>query len=422
MPNGNVPPSSSTRDPRIDFVRGLAMVCVIVNHSKMSSLLSWFSYERFWIVTGAEVFVVLSGVVLGTVYGRRFNSRGWRPVVAGLSRRALLLYGAFVGVTLSVVLLSLCGVEVGALAREDGRLVAWILDPRRMDAAAWRDLFLMRSGPWTFEIVALYVWLVLAAVPCLVGLRFVGWQPVIAASWVVYLRYRLAPFPLTGAEFETVFPILAWQLLFVHGVAIGYHRDRISAWAAERRIPLAGGAALSIAFLAFALCNPWVDGPAWLHARIVSPDRFTELYARYFGLSELGIGRLVNLAVALPTGYMVLGRCWTLLRPIQAIVTTLGRRSLGAFVLHVYAILLLVHIPHADAVIVNTTLQLLTIVVIAVLLGTVYREPESRTATAPRRFECYKLAAVSVVQRSEILCDDRSDAGAHAIADRERAR
>ena len=381
MLKGSLPLSSSTRDPRIDFLRGLAMVCVIVNHSKMSSVLSWFSYERFWTVTGAEVFVVLSGVVLGMVYGRRFKNGGWRPVVAGLGRRALLLYAAFVGVTLSVVLLSACGVEVGALAREHDRLVAWTVDPRSMDLAAWRDLLLMRSGPWAFEIVALYVWLVAAAVPCLCGLRFVGWQPVLAASWVVYFRYRLAPFPLTGAEFETVFPILAWQLLFVHGIAIGYHRDRISAWMTRRRVPLAAGGGLSIAFLAFALCNPWVDGPAWLHAGIVSPDRFSELYARYFGLSELGIGRLVNLAVALPTGYALVGWCWSLLRPVQMLVVTLGRRSLGAFVLHVYGVLLLVHIPHADSVAVNTTLQLLTIVGIAALLGTLRRSRDSRGAT-----------------------------------------
>lgn len=373
--------SGSPRDARIDFLRGLAMVCVIVNHSKMSSFLSWFSYERFWTVTGAEVFVVLSGVVLGMVYGRRFASGGWRPVVAGLGRRAVLLYVAFVGVTLSVVLLSVCGVEVGALARDHDRLVAWVLDPGRMDAAAWRDLLLMRSGPWAFEIIALYVWLILAAVPCLFGLRFVGWQPVLAASWVIYARYRMAPFPLTGAEFETVFPILAWQLLFVHGIAIGYHRDRISAWTTERRVPLAATAGLSVAFLAFALCNPWVDGPAWLHAQIVSPDRFAELYARYFGLSELGIGRLVNLAVALPTGYALLGWCWTLLRPVQTVVVTLGRRSLGAFVLHVYGMLLLVHIPHVDGVVVNTTLQLLTIGAIAVLLGRVRRR-DIRPASA----------------------------------------
>src|SRR5581483_5556275 len=108
---------ASTRDLRIDCLRGLAMSCVIVNHSKMSSLLSWFSYERFWVVTAAEVFVVLSGIVLGMVYGRRLARDGWRRVAEGLGRRAILLYGAFVGVTVSLVILSFAGVDVGPVAR-----------------------------------------------------------------------------------------------------------------------------------------------------------------------------------------------------------------------------------------------------------------------------------------------------------------
>jgi hypothetical protein len=290
-----------------------------------------------------------------------------------------------VGVTLSVVLLAACGIEVGALAGGNDRLAVWILDPRSMDAAAWRDLLLMRSGPWPFEIVALYVWLVVAAVPCLFGLRVVGWPPVLVASWVVYLRYRMAPFPVTGAEFESVFPILAWQLLFVHGIAIGYHRDRLAAWMSNRRFPVIASGGVSAAFFVFALCNPWSDGPSWLHARIVSPDRFSELYTHYFGLSDLGWGRLVNLAVALPTFYAVLGWGWALVRPIQTMFVTLGQRSLGAFVLHVYTLLLLAHIPHADGLVINTMLQLLTMIVIATLLASTRRARPVQTAPAPER-------------------------------------
>ena len=55
--------SDDSRDLRSDWLRGLAMTCVIVNHSKLQSLLSWVSYERFWTVTAAEVFVVLSSTV-----------------------------------------------------------------------------------------------------------------------------------------------------------------------------------------------------------------------------------------------------------------------------------------------------------------------------------------------------------------------
>src|SRR5882757_695941 len=104
-----------TRDLRIDWLRGLVMTCVIIDHSKLSSLLTWFSYERFWTVTAAEVFVVLSGVVLGGVYGKKLKRDGWRTVAVGLGRRALLLYISYVAVTFSVVILGRVGVDVSSL-------------------------------------------------------------------------------------------------------------------------------------------------------------------------------------------------------------------------------------------------------------------------------------------------------------------
>jgi hypothetical protein len=371
-----------SRDLRVDWLRGLAMTCVIVNHSRMSSLLSWFSYERFWVVTAAEVFVVLSGLVLGMVYGKKLARDGWLVVVRGLGRRAVTLYVAFVSVTLSVLVISLAGIDVGSLTTWDDQAAAWFLDPRTMNAAAWRDVVLMRYGPWAFEIVGLYVWLVVAAVPCLFMLHVAGWRPVLAASWALYIWYHVAPHPLTTAEFESTFPILAWQLLFVHGVAIGCHRERLSAFVARNAkvLPIVGAGA-SAAFMVFALCNPWMNGPLWLQWDVVSPERFSDLYFRYFALAGLGIGRLLNLAVALPLGYAVLTWGWRFARPLGIVFVTLGQRSLGAFVLHVYGLLLLAHVPHFDDIWINTLLQLLLIVAIAALLHGVYGLRDSRRAT-----------------------------------------
>ena len=365
------------------------MTCVIVNHSKLTSILSWFSYERFWVVTAAEVFVVLSGVVLGMVYGRRLDRDGWFAVVRGLSRRALLLYVSFIAVTVSLLLISLTGVDVQSLAGGTDPVAEWFTDPRAMSAAAWRDLAFMRSGPWPFEIVGLYVWLVAAAVPCLLALRVAGWRPVLAVSWGIYIAYRIAPHPLTSAEFEDVFPIPAWQLLFVHGIAIGYFRDRLSAFIVERQkvLPIAAAAASAIFFL-FALCNPWAAGPSWMHWHVISPDRFTDIYGGYFGLSNLGVGRLVNLAVALPLGYGLLTWCWTLASRVQIVFVTLGQQSLGAFVLHVYALLLLQQVPHVDDFWSNSLLQVAIVLAIAATLKAIQRlsaSPRRVPVVAPQR-------------------------------------
>src|SRR6185503_20452063 len=170
---------------------------------------------------------------------------------------------------------------------------------------------------------------------------------------------------LTASEFELVFPILAWQLLFVHGITIGYHREDIATIAARspKALPIGIGCACAL-FMAFALSNPSVDGPAWLYWRVVSPDRFFALYDKYFSLSDLGIGRLLNLGVALPVGYALLAwqGIWNVAGRLQTLFVTLGQGSLGAFVLHVYGLLLLAHLPETETLWINTVMQVVLIV------------------------------------------------------------
>ena len=348
-----------SRDLRIDWLRGLAMTCVIIDHSKLSSLLSWFSYERFWTVTAAEVFVVLSGAVLGMVYGKKLRRGDWRGAIVGLGRRAATLYLIFVAVSISVEL-------------------------PHVGMAAVRDIALMRSGPWTFEIIGLYVWLVAAAVPCLLGLRYLGWIPLLSASWALYLFNRISPHALTSGQFEQTFPILAWQLLFVHGIVFGYHRQRIGALLERApRILAFVTTGVTVAFITFALCNPWTDGPQLLHWTWISEERFSELYYNWFNLENLGVGRLLNLAVGLPIGYAVLTACWRLAQPFARVFVTLGQQSLGAFVLHVYVIMLIAHSSTSDSLWTNTLVQITAILAIAVLLARLKKWPFRRDAVAP---------------------------------------
>ena len=361
--------ATGKRDVRIDWLRGLAMTCVIINHSKLSSLLSWFSYERLWVVTAAEVFVVLSGVVIGMVYGRRLARDGWRAVVSGLGRRAVFLYSIYVGVTVSLLAMAAMGVDVGSVAPSDPEAAAWFLAPGTMTASAWGDVLVMGAGPWAFEIIGLYVWLVAAAIPCLLMLRHAGWRPVLAASWVLYLWYRVDPHTVTLAGFESAFPLFAWQLLFVHGIAIGYHRNDVSAFVARMpSITPRVAVLITAGFTIFAFCNPWTTGPSWLHLSVVSPDVFSTLYARYFTLSDLRVGRLLNLSVALPVAYVMLTRYWVLARPLETVFVVLGQRSLGAFVLHVYGLVLLSHLPLPDDIWISTLAQVTLVCAIAALL------------------------------------------------------
>lgn len=358
------------RDVRIDFLRGVAMACVIVNHSKLSSVLSWFTYERFWVVTAAEVFVVLSGIVLGMVYGRKLAKSGWRAVVHGLGHRSALLYLTFVGVTVSIIALAALGVDVRSLAAPDGRSPSWFVAPETMDAAAWRDVLMMRVGPWAFEIIGMYVWLVAAALPCLFLLRYAGWRVLLLVSWSLYIWYRIEPHALTMGGFESAFPLLAWQLLFVHGMTIGYHRADVSAFAARLSpMVLRAAVVLTVGFAIFAFSNPWANGPEWLRLPILSSERFAYFYGHYFGLSDLRVGRLLNLAVGLPVCLAALSHLSGVTARFGHVFITLGRRSLGAFVLHTYGLLLLSQMRLPQGVIATTLVQVAFIAVIAALLS-----------------------------------------------------
>jgi OpgC protein len=155
---------------------------------------------------------------------------------------------------------------------------------------------------------------------------------------------------------------------------IGYHRNDIGAFFARMPSITPRLAVLVTAgFTIFAFCCPWSPGPSWLHLRVVSPERFTDLYDGYFSLSDLGIGRLLNLSIALPVAYLMLTRDWALTRSLEKVFVVLGQRSLGAFVLHVYGLLLLAHLPLADGIWVNTLAQVTLVCTIATLLDRTQR-------------------------------------------------
>ncbi|MEQ7737820.1 OpgC domain-containing protein, partial [Escherichia coli] len=61
----------SSRDSRVDLLRGLAIVFVVVNHLGMTSLFQILTQEAVGFVSGAELFVLFSGLVVGMVYGPR---------------------------------------------------------------------------------------------------------------------------------------------------------------------------------------------------------------------------------------------------------------------------------------------------------------------------------------------------------------
>src|SRR5687768_14981631 len=80
------------RDLRIDFVRGCAVVVMLIDHLGRPSLLHAVTGGDRVLTSAAEAFVVLAGLMVGRVYGDRVRATGLRAVVPALLRRAWVLY------------------------------------------------------------------------------------------------------------------------------------------------------------------------------------------------------------------------------------------------------------------------------------------------------------------------------------------
>jgi hypothetical protein len=170
-------------------------------------------------------------------------------------------------------------------------------------------------------------------------------------SWALYFvnYFALERIPgtatlrLTVAQFEQAFPVLAWQVLFVHGVALGYHRHSVLEFfgtAVGRALIICSIAATTM-LLWFSLNHPLDQLPDWARLTVIPPEQFHNVYQSYFLKYKLGPGRLLNIAVLFVTAFVLLTVFWRpLYRSMGWLFIPLGQESMYVFFVHVYMILL----------------------------------------------------------------------------------
>ena len=91
-----MPPSSpSTRDLRIDFFRGLALIFIFWDHIT-GSFFGYFTMRNLGFSDAAELFVFLSGVSAAIAYGKRLQRRGYVSTTMHILSRSWTLYIAHV--------------------------------------------------------------------------------------------------------------------------------------------------------------------------------------------------------------------------------------------------------------------------------------------------------------------------------------
>ena len=212
------------RDERIDFLRGLALLFIFVDHVP-DSLFSLVTLRAYAFADAAELFFFLSGFVAAMVYGRMAEKKGFFAAAKKIWRRTWVLYLAqmlLLAFVLAEVSLAAAGTGHGHY-HSDFRLDAFLSRP----GTAILHALLLRYQPAYLDILPVYV-VLLFVFPLVLLLLARNFWLVLLPSLALYLAvqvFALTPhtFPYGNGWF---FNPLAWQFLFVLGASLGHPQIR----------------------------------------------------------------------------------------------------------------------------------------------------------------------------------------------------
>jgi hypothetical protein len=315
------------RDLRLDLLRGFAVIAMVADHigGERSWLYAITGGDAF-LVSAAEVFVFISGLLMGIIYAGVVARQGLGAALMKGLQRTWSLYLMTVSLTLILMALS---AQLG---------LGW---GPGTPHAGWFELIIsvltLHRTFYLTDVLLLYTLLVFAAVPVLVLLVHARTTAVLAGSWSLWALWQLAPqhaqVPWSIAD-NSVFNFPAWQALFVTAMAIGYHRQRLEQHLARvsERVVLGISGAFVAAVIAAHV--------GFLLPSSVSPALVVE---QLFGKVDLRIGRLLVFAGFFTFALALVTLSWVpTRRALGWLLLPLGQDALGAYILHLFVVALAV--------------------------------------------------------------------------------
>lgn len=206
------------RDPRLDVLRGIALIMIFINHVP-GTVWELFTNRNFGFSDAAEGFVMMSGVAAGLAYSSGFISGD--PLVAArrIWRRGWTLYMVHILVTVLAVAIAGAFFKLGAPQLSSENLTNIIFeDPM----AFMLGITLLTHQLGYANILPMYASLLLVA-PVLLVIGVRRPKTLLVASIILWgfagqTRFNLPNYPVPGGWFFNPF---AWQLLFVIGLLTG---------------------------------------------------------------------------------------------------------------------------------------------------------------------------------------------------------
>ncbi|HMD66669.1 MAG TPA: OpgC domain-containing protein [Stellaceae bacterium] len=250
---------ASSRDLRIDFFRGLALIFIFIDHIP-ENILSYFTIQAIGFFDAAEVFIFISGYTAALVYGQTLVSQGPLYATARILGRAWQLYVAHI--FLFVIFVAEVSYTVttfnNPMYNDEMRVGDFLEEPHIAIVKA----LLLEFQPTFLDILPLYI-LLLAIFPAvLLGLR---WRPfiVLLPSLLLYLAVQATnvSVPAYPEGHVWYFNPLAWQFLFIAGAALGFNGGRRRRWSKPARaiLPLA----VVVVTVGFVIKLSWTIHGVW---------------------------------------------------------------------------------------------------------------------------------------------------------------
>ncbi len=317
------------RDLRIDFLRGLFVIAMIVDHVAGASWLYLVTGGNRFYTSAAEGFVFVSGLVAGLVYSRAIAREGMSVGLGRVLRRAGQLYLLTIGLTLIFAPIS----ELHKLP--------WALGWDLRDGLGFViSVITLHRTYYLVDVTLLYVLLLATSTIAFVLMAQGRTWVVLGASWLLWLVYQVLPdqadmpWPIAG---NNLFHFAAWQVLFFTGLVIGHHWDDLR----PRLARVNRGRVLDFSVFALVLVIAlyvFEDGVlARFTAGASDPAAArAALVADLTGKSDLRLGRLLVFALVFIVLFIVTTDFWPILRrALGWLVLPLGQRALYAYALHV---------------------------------------------------------------------------------------
>ncbi|MFT4013099.1 MAG: OpgC domain-containing protein [Paracoccus sp. (in: a-proteobacteria)] len=242
----------------LDMLRGYALVCIMLDHMPLSVLRN-ITLANFVVFDAAELFVLLSGFLVGMVWVKVEERHGLRRAQLRFLKRAFQVWLALVA---GAVLLALFSHLLFSL--KINHTAVWFQYSRWVvenPLGYLGTVMLMWMQPNLLDVLALYVVLIITVpvtVPFLLRMPWLAMAVSVAVWWFAGPLNTLVPNQRPGG---LLFNPFGWQLLFFIGIGFGAFRGRVMPML-KRHSALLTTASLGVLAFGAAILICWRIGPA----------------------------------------------------------------------------------------------------------------------------------------------------------------